>query len=134
VTGGGFDDEEAFAAIQQLLADGLDFDAVFAGDDDAASGVIRALKLAGRSLPGDVAVVGFDDVPFARYISPALTTVRAPIEQVGREAVRQLVRLMDGEQAEALTLMRTELVIRESCGCLSSSPVVQDELLSSTRR
>ncbi len=67
----------------------------------------------GRIIPQDVAVVGFDDVPFARYLSPALTTVRAPIEQVGREAVRQLTRLMNGEQAEALTLMRTELVIRE---------------------
>jgi DNA-binding LacI/PurR family transcriptional regulator len=64
-----------------------------------------------------VAVVGFDDVPFVRYLSPALTTVRAPIEQVGREAVRQLVRQLNGEQAHPLTLMRTELVIRESCGC-----------------
>ncbi|MEO8358034.1 MAG: LacI family DNA-binding transcriptional regulator [Chloroflexota bacterium] len=134
IASGGFDDEEAFIAIQQLLSDGLDFDAVFAGDDDAASGVIRALKMAGRFLPGDVAVVGFDDVPFARYLSPALTTVHAPIEQVGREAVRQLVRLMNGEQAEALTLMRTELVIRESCGCLPSSPEMQDKIFSSTRR
>jgi LacI family transcriptional regulator len=82
---------------------------------------MRALKLADRLIPKEVAVVGFDDVPFARYLSPALTTIRAPIEQVGREAVRQLVRLMNGQQAEVLTLMRTELVIRESCGCMSSS-------------
>ena len=81
-----------------------------------------------------MAVVGFDDVTFARYLSPALTTVRAPIEQVGREAVRQLVRLMNGGQAEALTLMRTELVIRESCGCLSSSSIQYEESTSSTRR
>jgi DNA-binding LacI/PurR family transcriptional regulator len=117
IASGGFDDEEAFAAVQKLLREGLEFEAVFAGDDDAAIGVMRALKMAGRSVPEDVAVVGFDDVPFARYLSPALTTVRAPIEAVGREAVRQLVRLMSSEQAEALTLMRTELVIRESCGC-----------------
>ena len=117
---GGFDDEEAFIAIQKLLSDGISFDAVFAGDDDAAAGVYRALKAAGRVIPDDVAVTGFDDVPFARYLSPALTTVRAPIEEVGREAVRQLSRLMNGEQAQALTLMRTELVIRESCGCVSS--------------
>lgn len=134
VASGGFDDEEAFTAMQQLLSDGLVFDAVFAGDDDAASGVTRALKMAGRLIPGEVAVVGFDDVPFARYLSPPLTTVRAPIEQVGREAVRQLVHLMNGEQAQALTLMRTELVIRESCGCLPPSSERQDELLSSTRR
>ncbi|HSL41947.1 MAG TPA: substrate-binding domain-containing protein [Anaerolineales bacterium] len=134
VASGGFDDDEAFAAIQQLLLDGLDFDAVFAGDDDAAIGVMRALKLAGRVIPDDVAVVGFDDVPFARYLSPALTTVRAPIEEVGREAVRQLVHLMNGEQAEALTLMRTELVVRESCGCLLPSSNPSTESLASIRR
>jgi LacI family transcriptional regulator len=134
IASGGFDDEEAFSSIQQLLLDGRDFDAVFAGDDDAAIGAMRALKLAGRLVPQEVAVVGFDDVPFARYLSPALTTVRAPIEEVGREAVRQLSRLMNGEQAEALTLMRTELVIRESCGCTSSSANGQEESPSSPRR
>jgi DNA-binding LacI/PurR family transcriptional regulator len=134
VSSGGFDDEEAFVAIQRLISDGLDFDAVFAGDDDAAIGAMRALKLAGRLIPQEVAVAGFDDVPSARYLSPALTTVRAPIEQVGREAVRQLVRLMNGQPAEALTLMRTELVIRESCGCLYSSTTGQNETQLSARR
>jgi LacI family transcriptional regulator len=114
---GEFDEEQAFVAVQQLLVDGIEFDAVFSGDDDAAIGVYRALKMANRIIPDDVAVVGFDDVQFSRYISPALTTVRAPIEEVGREAVRQLMRLLNGEQAQSLVLMRTELVIRESCGC-----------------
>jgi len=117
IASGGFDEEEAFITIQQMLLGGIEFDAIFAGDDDSAIGAMRALKMAGRSIPGDVAVVGFDDVPFARYLSPALTTVRAPIEEIGREAVRQLAHLMNGDQAQALTLMRTELVIRESCGC-----------------
>lgn len=121
VASGGFDEEEAFLSIQQLLLAGPVFDAIFAGDDDSAIGAMRALQRAGRVIPGDAAVVGFDDVPFARYLSPALTTVRAPIEEVGREAVRQLARLMNGEAAQALTLMRTELVIRESCGCQSSA-------------
>ena len=134
IASGGFDDEEAFASIQQMLLDGIDFDAVFAGDDDAAAGVYRAIKMTGRLIPQDVAVTGFDDVPFARYLSPALTTVRAPIEEVGREAVRQLARLMNGEQAQALTLMRTELVIRESCGCVSHESNQSEELLSSIRR
>jgi len=114
---GGFDEEFAFAAMQKIIQDGIEFDAVFAGDDDASIGAYRALKMSRRIIPDDVAVVGFDDVQFSRYISPALTTVRAPIEEVGREAVRQLIRLLNGEQAESLVLMRTELVIRESCGC-----------------
>jgi DNA-binding LacI/PurR family transcriptional regulator len=135
IAAGEFDEDEAFAAVQQILVDGIEFDAIFAGDDDSAIGALRALKLAGRHVPEDVAVVGFDDVPFARYLSPPLTTVRAPIEEIGREAVRQLVRLMNGQPAEGLTLMRTELVIRESCGCRpphSDDP--QEEFLTSTRR
>jgi LacI family transcriptional regulator len=134
IASGGFDEEKAFTTIQQMLRDAIEFDSIFAGDDDSAIGAMRVLKLAGRVIPDDIAVVGFDDVPFARYLSPALTTVRAPIEAIGREAVRQLVRLMIGEQAEALTLMPTELVIRESCGCGPKQISVQDELLSSKRR
>jgi len=125
---GHFEEDQAYETIQQMFANGLNIDAVFAGDDDAATGAIRAVKMTGRSVPDDVAVVGFDDVPFARYLSPALTTVRAPIEEVGRQAVRQLKCLMDGKQADPLTLMRTELVIRESCGC------ILPESNSSTRR
>ena len=124
---GDFDEEQAYSAIQQLLMEGIEFDAVFAGDDDAAIGVYRALKTANRIIPDDAAVVGFDDVPFARYISPALTTVRAPIEEVGREAVKQLVELIRGKKARALTLMPTELVIRESCGCKPNKEVTRRE-------
>ncbi len=117
ISTGGFDQEIAYQSMRELLQAGIQFDAVFSGDDDASIGVYRALKQAGRLIPNDVAVVGFDDVDFAGYISPSLTTIRAPIEAVGREAVRQLKRLLDGDQASPLTLMRTELVIRESCGC-----------------
>jgi LacI family transcriptional regulator len=132
IASGEFDEDEAFAAVEKMLAEGIEFDAIFTGDDDSAIGAMRALKLAGRSIPEAVAVVGFDDVPFARYLSPALTTVRAPIEEIGREAVSQLARLMNGEQAQALTLMRTELVIRESCGCpVSTSKHPQKEFLTS---
>jgi DNA-binding LacI/PurR family transcriptional regulator len=118
---GEFEEDPAFQSMQKFIADGIQFDAVFAGDDDAAIGVYRALKMANRLIPTDVAVVGFDDVQFSRYISPPLTTIRAPIEEVGRESVRQLMRLLNSEQAQALTLMRTELVIRESCGCPPAS-------------
>lgn len=117
IASGNFDEQQAYDSIRHMMNEGVEFDAVFAGDDDAAIGVYQALKTAGRIIPDDVAVVGFDDVSFARYISPALTTVRAPIEEVGREAVRRLVSLMNGGQAGTLTLMRTELVVRESCGC-----------------
>jgi DNA-binding LacI/PurR family transcriptional regulator len=132
---GNYDDDQAQATIEGWLGDGIEFDAVFAGDDDSAIGAMRALKMAGRLIPGDVAVVGFDDIPFARYLSPALTTVHAPIEEVGQAAVQQLVRLMSGQQAEPLTLLRTELVIRESCGCnFSKQSRPQAEAVLSSRR
>lgn len=114
---GDFSETAAAAAIGQLLLDGTDFDAVFSGDDDASIGVLTALQRAGRRVPDDVAVVGFDDVPVARFLTPPLTTVRAPTEQVGADAVRQLARLIRGERAEPLILLPTELVIRQSCGC-----------------
>jgi len=117
ISSGEFDQETAYHSMRRLIQDGVEFDAVFAGDDDAAIGVYRALKEANRLIPDDVAVVGFDDVEFAGYISPALTTIRAPIEEVGREAVRQLLTILNGGQAESLVLKRTELVIRQSCGC-----------------
>lgn len=117
VAAGEFDEVAAAAAIGQLLMDGVDFDAIFCGDDDAAIGVITALQRAGRLVPEHVAVAGFDDVPVARFLTPPLTTVRAPTEQVGNDAVCQLVRLMQGERAEPLILLPTELVIRRSCGC-----------------
>ena len=119
---GGFNEEEAQVAAQKLLVEGVELDAVFGGDDDTAAGVISALIHAGIRVPQDVAVVGFDDLPIARYLRPALTTVRAPIEQVGREGVQQLVRLIRGQGAETLVLLQTEIVIRESCGCSTVQP------------
>lgn len=114
---GGFDEDVSRETIQSWLLDGLVFDAVFAGDDDSAIGVISALKNAGKRIPEDVAVVGFDDVPFARFVNPPLTTIRAPIEDVGREAVGLLVKRIRQKQCEPVILLRTELVIRQSCGC-----------------
>ncbi len=115
---GCYEGDEAQAAVEQWLLDGLQVDAVFAGDDDAATGVLAALRSAGKRVPGDLAVVGFDDVSISRYLTPALTTVRSPIEQVGRESVLQLMRAVRGEATDSITLLPTELVIRNSCGCL----------------
>lgn len=104
-----------------MLRAGIDFDAVFAGDDDAAIGVLSALQEAGRKVPRDVSVVGFDDVPVSCFLSPPLTTVRAPTEQVGRQAVRMLVECIHKQPCESELLLPTELVIRLSCGCFRDS-------------
>jgi LacI family transcriptional regulator len=117
VSVGGFDRAKAQATIESWLRQDLEFDAVFSGDDESAIGVLAALGQAGKRVPEDVAVVGFDDIYLSRYLTPPLTTIRAPIEQVGREAARQLVRLIRGDRADPLVLLPTELVVRRSCGC-----------------
>lgn len=116
VVTGGFDEYQGQVAVSQLLSRNVGIDAIFAGDDDTAIGVLIGLKDAGLSVPDDIAVVGFDDIRLARYLTPPLTTVRAPIELAGREAVHQLISLIQSGHADTLTLLPTELVIRRSCG------------------
>lgn len=115
---GGFKRELGQSVVEKWLGTGVEIEAIFAGDDGTASGVLTALRQAGKRVPEDIAVVGFDDVPTSRYLTPPLTTVRAPIEVAGREAARQLACLIRRRQAESLILLPTELVIRRSCGCV----------------
>ncbi len=115
---GEFDRNLARSAIKKLLTAGVEFDAVFTGDDEAAVGVLAALAEAGKNVPEEVSVVGFDDQRMSPYLTPPLTTVRAPTEEVGREAVRELLKLIGGEElGTETTLLPTEIVIRRSCGC-----------------
>ena len=118
VAPGEFQAAPAQAAVLHWIAAGLAFDAIFAGDDDSAGGALSALLLAGKRVPQDVALAGFDDTLISRYLTPPLTTVHAPTAQVGEEAVRQLLRLITTGTADPVTLLPTELVIRQSCGCL----------------
>lgn len=114
---GNFDRDIARTSMEQLLTSGVTFDAVFTGDDESAIGVLLALRQAGRRVPEEIAIVGFDDSLFANSLLPPLTTVHAPTEQVGKQSVRQLVRIIQGEGVESRLVLSTELTIRQSCGC-----------------
>jgi DNA-binding LacI/PurR family transcriptional regulator len=114
---GGFDDLVAEGVVSQWIADDLQIDAIFAADDLSAQGTIRAIQKAGLSVPDDIAVAGFDDALLSQYLDPPLTTVHAPIEDAGRIAAEQLLRLIHTGQAESLIILPTELVVRRSCGC-----------------
>ncbi|NHZ72392.1 MAG: substrate-binding domain-containing protein [Aquificales bacterium] len=116
ITFGDFNDTVAETAVTQLLQSGVEFDAIFAGDDRSARGALFALQQAGKQVPEDVAVVGFDDASYARYLTPPLSTIHAPIEESGRKAAEQIIRLIQGKKADLLTLLPTELIVRESCG------------------
>ena len=111
---GDFTRESGHVAMRQLLADDPDLDAVFVASDLMAHGALRALRQAGRRVPDDVAVVGFDDSEIARYTEPPLTTVRQPILDIGRTMARQMLRLVTGEQIESAVVLPTELIVRES--------------------
>ncbi|WP_437539079.1 LacI family DNA-binding transcriptional regulator [Sorangium sp. So ce726] len=113
----GFDAREARAATLAWVREGVDFDAIFAWCDHAAAGAMEALRAAGKRVPVDVSVVGFDDAPSARHLEPALTTVRAPTDGVGYRAVQALVDLIQTGKAERRIELPTELIVRRSCGC-----------------
>jgi DNA-binding LacI/PurR family transcriptional regulator len=111
---GDFTRESGVTAMRSLLSQDPSLDAVFVASDLMAHGALRYLREAGRRVPDDVAVVGFDDIEMAGYTDPPLTTVRQPIVEIGRVLTRQLLRLAAGEPIEPAVVLPTELVVRES--------------------
>ncbi|MGW7611804.1 LacI family DNA-binding transcriptional regulator [Streptomyces sp. NPDC054766] len=110
---GDFTRVSGYEAMRQLLEDDPDLDAVFAANDLMAIGALRALHKAGRRVPEDVAVVGFDDIEAASYSIPALTSVRSPMADQATAAVHLLLSLIDGGPTSPV-IMPNELVVRES--------------------
>jgi DNA-binding LacI/PurR family transcriptional regulator len=106
--------ESGYRAGLQLAQD-PDVTAAFVANDQMALGVILGLHRAGRSVPGDVSIVGFDDIPEAGYLIPPLTTVRQDFAEVGRRCLQQLLALVHGT-ADGLDhlVVRPELVVRAS--------------------
>jgi LacI family transcriptional regulator len=110
-----FEIEGGFEAMLRLLDLGEPPTAVFAFNDNLAIGAMQAARACGLSLPGDLSVVGFDDAIEAAIVTPALTTVRQPLAELGRIAVSLLVRLLENRRFEALHVeLATKLVVRES--------------------
>jgi LacI family transcriptional regulator len=104
-----------YPVIQKLLASGERFTALFAFNDSSAIGAIRALRDAGMHVPGNVAVVGFDDIPSAAYNTPSLTTIRQPLRRMGEIAAQTLLdRLRNPGPVPAEVAVEPELIIRES--------------------
>jgi LacI family transcriptional regulator len=108
---GDFEMESGEAAIRELLKQGTEFDAIFAANDNMAIGALEALRSAGKTVPADVAVVGFDDIPLARHLG--ITTVRVRIAELGERAIQRLVdgfvKDIGGDELHA-----PELVIRST--------------------
>lgn len=106
------------AAMQKIIDSKADFTAVIASNDLSCLGAIEALQEAGRVIPDDVAVIGFDDILDARSLSPSLTTVRHPTFSLGFQAVVTLIdRIYGRTHGNERVVVPPRLIIRQSCGC-----------------
>lgn len=109
---------EGRSGIDTLHERGVEFDAVFGASDLIAIGAIQGIEAAGMTVPTDVAVVGFDDIPAASYTHPPLTTVQQNTKLAGELLVDNLLKMIEGEKPESF-LLPTDLIVRGSCGASS---------------
>ncbi|MDX2160274.1 MAG: substrate-binding domain-containing protein [bacterium] len=113
-------------AMQQILDSGVEFTAVVVSNDESAHGAISTLERAGLQVPDDIAVIGMDDHIHARARKPLLTTIHNPIEEIGTEAVLQLLRQIGGQETIPRTIrVPASLTIRESCGCVGQTRILE---------
>ncbi|WP_423840657.1 substrate-binding domain-containing protein [Vibrio mytili] len=110
---GDFSAESGYQKTIELIESKIHFSAIFAANDQTAYGAIKALTDRGLRVPEDVSVVGFDDLPVSRYFTPALTTLRQPIEEIGTLCARSMLNLLARENNEA-RLPPIDLVVRQS--------------------
>lgn len=134
---GNHDVDEAYIALNNILASGVKFTAVLASDDNSAIGAMQALKDAGLQIPQDVAIVGFDDQPEAVTQIPSLTSIHVPLTEIGQQALELLADHLEGHRQLETIRISTRLVRRQSCGCLPetiASAANSNSLLGSVPR
>ncbi|WP_367988975.1 LacI family DNA-binding transcriptional regulator [Vibrio sp. NTOU-M3] len=110
---GDFSSECGYELTKNLIDSKKHFSAIFAANDQTAYGAIKALHDHGYRVPEDISVIGFDDLPVSCYFTPALTTMRQPVEEVGRVCAESILNLLSGAQHNA-KLPPIELIVRQS--------------------
>ncbi len=114
---GDYDLTSGYEQMKDLLEEGPEFTAAFVSSDVVALGAMAAIQERGLRVPEDIAMVGFDDVPFARHTNPRLTTIHVPAVEMARWACEMLIQLIQqGELSNPHRILDTHLVVRESCG------------------
>jgi LacI family transcriptional regulator len=120
VRSGNYSAESGYEAMNSLLSERDVPTAVVTGNDTIAVGTIAAIVQSGKRVPDDIAVVGFDDIPLARYVVPALTTVRLPADEMAEECGRMILDLIERRTVDIpKRVFQADLIIRDSCGALS---------------
>ena len=112
--------------VRQVPLAGVD--AIIASNDYMAFGAIDELSRRRIDVPAEIAVAGFDDIALASLHEPALTTVRQPLERLGREGANRLLDLLEGRSVEGAVTLGTELVLRRSCGCIPTDAPIPGDL------
>lgn len=127
VRSGDYSADSGYGAMRSLLEAGPEFSAVVAGNDTIAIGAIAAIVESGRHVPGDIAVVGFDDIPLARYAVPSLTTVRLPAADMATRCGEMIMELIStGSLGATKHVFKADLVVRHSCGARPLSEPLND--------
>ncbi|MDZ7267747.1 MAG: LacI family transcriptional regulator [candidate division KSB1 bacterium] len=130
VVPGNFSEASGYEAARRLMTLSPRPDAIFASNDSMALGALSALREMGVRVPEDIALAGFDDIPLARYLSPALTSVHVPISELGAQAIHRLFQVLQKKSRypRQRAIIPTRLVLRESCGCpRTARPVPAEE-------
>lgn len=113
-------------AASRLLETNPDVDSIFCFNDLVAAGAMQELRRRGMTVPDDVAVVGYDDIPFARMFSPSLTTLHVPTYELGKHAMQVLLDRMEGRDRQVGILFQPQLVVRESTtGAVEARPATK---------
>lgn len=118
IVAGDFTEEAGARAASRIVASDW-ADAIFCANDMMALGCLNGLRSAGRIVPDDIALAGFDDIPIARYVSPPLTTAAVPIAEIGRTALECCADLIAGRQPQANLMFEPELIVRASTSASS---------------
>lgn len=113
VVQGNFQESGGLLAVNELLETRQRFSAIFCANDQTAYGARLALYRRGIRVPDDISIIGFDDLPNSNYTTPPLTTVRQPVYEMGKQAARTVLQLLNGE-TPTLTQLPLELIMRES--------------------
>ncbi|XWN34191.1 MAG: LacI family DNA-binding transcriptional regulator [Devosia sp.] len=109
-----FEFVDGYEAAGAILSTPPRASAIFAANDIQAVGAIAACRGAGLSVPGDISIIGFDDLPIAQFSAPRLTTVRVPAADMGRIAAERLLALVDGKAVEGSHILPVDLIVRDS--------------------
>jgi LacI family transcriptional regulator len=120
----GFTEESGVEAMESLLAKGRPFSAVFACNDHMAFGAFEVLKQRNIKVPEQISLVGFDDILFARYITPPLTTVNFPIEEMSTQAVQLVIQILNKNKRDVSFKLSPTLVPRSSVNQLEHNKVI----------